>query len=40
MDLKEENNYLPNLDDFTSENLEQAKLMFLNYPHNPTNDLC
>lgn len=36
MDLKEENNYLPNLDDFTSENLEQAKLMFLNYPHNPT----
>jgi aminotransferase len=36
MPLLEENNFLPDYDSITSELLEQAKLMFLNYPNNPT----
>lgn len=36
MPLKQENNFLPSYKDLTSKVLEQAKLMFLNYPNNPT----
>ncbi|KUG04198.1 aspartate aminotransferase [hydrocarbon metagenome] len=36
MPLKEENNYLPILEDIPSETARQAKLMFINYPNNPT----
>lgn len=34
--LTEENNYLPRLEDIPKDILENAKLLFLNYPHNPT----
>lgn len=34
--LKEENAFLPELDAITEEQKKQAKLMFLNYPSNPT----
>lgn len=36
MPLKERNNYLPDYRELKTEALEQAKLMFLNYPNNPT----
>lgn len=35
MPLKEENNYLPILEDIPAEVARQAKLMFINYPNNP-----
>ncbi len=35
MPLKEENKYLPVLEDIPAEIARQAKLMFLNYPNNP-----
>ncbi|MFQ5543652.1 MAG: LL-diaminopimelate aminotransferase [Nitrospiria bacterium] len=34
--LKEENNYLPDLDAIPSDVLKKAKIFFLNYPNNPT----
>jgi LL-diaminopimelate aminotransferase len=34
--LKKENNFLPDLDDIDSKVLKKAKLMYLNYPNNPT----
>lgn len=34
--LKAENGFLPDYDTFHSEVLEEAKLLFLNYPSNPT----
>ncbi|WP_428910189.1 pyridoxal phosphate-dependent aminotransferase [Niallia sp. Krafla_26] len=34
--LVEENHFLPNYHDFTVSQKEQAKLMYLNYPNNPT----
>ncbi|WP_284037513.1 pyridoxal phosphate-dependent aminotransferase [Neobacillus sp. 114] len=36
MPLKEENRFLPNYSELRTEDLEKAKLMFLNYPNNPT----
>ena len=36
MPLLEENNFLPDLDSIKEEDRERAKLMFLNYPNNPT----
>jgi len=36
MPLKEENNFLPDLDIIPSEIIKKTKLMFLNYPNNPT----
>lgn len=36
MPLLEENGFLPNYDFLDSEVVEQAKMMFLNYPNNPT----
>lgn len=36
MPLKEENGFLPDLDAIPEEVAQKAKLMFLNYPNNPT----
>jgi len=36
MPLLEENNFLPDLDKIPSDVARQAKVMFLNYPNNPT----
>ena len=36
MPLLEENNYLPDLDKIPEETADKAKLMFINYPNNPT----
>ncbi|WP_010283266.1 pyridoxal phosphate-dependent aminotransferase [Bacillus timonensis] len=36
MPLKEENNFLPDYSEINHEKLEKAKVMFLNYPNNPT----
>ncbi|MCM3090292.1 pyridoxal phosphate-dependent aminotransferase [Cytobacillus sp. AMY 15.2] len=36
MPLREENNFLPVYSDLPAEELKAAKLMFLNYPNNPT----
>ncbi len=36
MPLKAENNFLPILEDIPSETARKAKLMFINYPNNPT----
>jgi L-glutamine---4-(methylsulfanyl)-2-oxobutanoate aminotransferase len=36
MPLKEENQFLPDYRSLTESELEKAKLMFLNYPNNPT----
>ncbi len=36
MPLKEENRYLPDYKAIASEHADRAKLMFLNYPNNPT----
>ncbi len=34
--LKKENGFLPNLQSLSSDQLERAKLLYLNYPNNPT----
>jgi len=36
MPLKEENNYLPVLEDIPADVARKAKLLFINYPNNPT----
>ncbi|NMC95156.1 MAG: LL-diaminopimelate aminotransferase [Syntrophorhabdus sp.] len=36
MPLKEENHFLPKYDDIPASILDKAKIMFLNYPNNPT----
>lgn len=36
MPLMEENNFLPDLDKIPAEVADKAKLMFINYPNNPT----
>ncbi|RMF95467.1 MAG: LL-diaminopimelate aminotransferase [Candidatus Schekmanbacteria bacterium] len=36
MPLKEENNFLPDFDSIPEDALNKAKLMFINYPNNPT----
>lgn len=36
MPLREENDFLPDYDELSAEELDRAKLMFLNYPNNPT----
>lgn len=38
--LKEENNYLPDLNTIPRETTRLSKLMFLSYPHNPTAATC
>lgn len=35
-DLKEKNDWLPNLKDLEKQNLTKVKLMWINYPHMPT----
>lgn len=40
MPLLEENNFLPNYQEIDSFTLNQAKLMFLNYPNNPTSGVA
>ncbi len=40
MPLLEENSFLPKLDSIEKEVLSKAKLMFLNYPNNPTGAVC
>lgn len=34
--LKQENNFLPDLDAVNKEDLKKAKLLYINYPNNPT----
>ncbi|MBI3754152.1 MAG: LL-diaminopimelate aminotransferase [Deltaproteobacteria bacterium] len=34
--LKEENNFLPDLDAVNKEDMKKAKLLYINYPNNPT----
>lgn len=34
--LKEENNFLPDLDAVNKEDLKKAKILYINYPNNPT----
>ncbi|MDD5009644.1 MAG: LL-diaminopimelate aminotransferase [Syntrophorhabdaceae bacterium] len=36
MPLREENGYLPRLEDIPEEVLRKAKILFINYPNNPT----
>ena len=36
MPLKKENNFLPDLENIASNILKKAKMMYLNYPNNPT----
>ncbi|UOQ48536.1 pyridoxal phosphate-dependent aminotransferase [Gracilibacillus caseinilyticus] len=36
MPLREENEFLPDYEEIAEQDLEEAKLMFLNYPNNPT----
>lgn len=38
--LKEENDYLPDLQSIPHETTRHSKLMFLSYPHNPTTAVC
>ncbi len=40
MPLKEENNFLPVLEDIPKDILKKSKLMFLNYPNNPTSQVA
>ncbi len=40
MPLTAENNFLPILEDIPSETARKAKLMFINYPNNPTGAVC
>lgn len=40
MPLLKKNNYLPDLDSLDSDTRKRAKLMFLNYPNNPTGVLA
>jgi LL-diaminopimelate aminotransferase len=38
--LLEENNFLPDLDSLTDDQIRRAKLLYLNYPNNPTGALA
>lgn len=40
MPLLEKNNYLPDLHAIDSQELAKAKMMYLNYPNNPTSATC
>lgn len=40
MPLKKENNFLPILEDIPKDVLKKTKLMFLNYPNNPTSQVA
>lgn len=40
MPLLEENNYLPDFDKIPEDIAKKAKIMFLNYPNNPTGAVC
>lgn len=38
--MRPENNFLPVLDDITPDQYERARLLWLNYPNNPTSAFC
>ena len=40
MPLLKENNFLPDLESIDTEILKKAKLMYINYPNNPTGAIC
>ncbi len=40
MPLKEENDFLPDLDEISSEAAEESKIMWINYPNNPTSKVA
>lgn len=40
MPLREENGFLPDLDGIDEKTAEKSKVMFLNYPNNPTAAVC
>ncbi|MFH1783185.1 MAG: LL-diaminopimelate aminotransferase [Candidatus Omnitrophota bacterium] len=40
MSLLEENNFLPDLKNIDASVLKKAKIMFINYPNNPTGAVC
>ncbi len=40
MPLKEDNNFLPNYSDIPEDILKKAKLLFINYPNNPTSAIA
>ncbi|MFH1715481.1 MAG: LL-diaminopimelate aminotransferase [Elusimicrobiota bacterium] len=40
MPLLEKNNFLPDLESIPSETAKRAKIMYVNYPNNPTAALC
>lgn len=39
-ELKEENDYLPNLEAIAAKDLKQVKILFVNYPHMPTGKIA
>ncbi|RLC48942.1 MAG: LL-diaminopimelate aminotransferase [Candidatus Cloacimonadota bacterium] len=40
LNLTEENDFLPNLDDIPSDICEKAKILWINYPNNPTGKIA
>jgi len=40
MPLRAENGFLPDLEDIADEDANRAKIMFMNYPNNPTGACC
>lgn len=40
MPLKEENDFLPDFEEISSEDIEKAKIMWINYPNNPTTKIA
>ena len=40
MPLREENNFLPDLNKIKSQALKKAKVIYINYPNNPTASVC
>ncbi|MBU1007131.1 MAG: aminotransferase class I/II-fold pyridoxal phosphate-dependent enzyme, partial [Candidatus Omnitrophica bacterium] len=40
MPLREENDFLPDLGSIKKDILKKAKLLYINYPNNPTNAVC
>lgn len=40
MPLKEENRFLPELNKISSNTARKSKIMFINYPNNPTSAIC
>ncbi len=40
MPLREENDFLPALEDISKEDAKKAKIMWINYPNNPTTKIA